>query len=198
MTEIAYTLKTISELARHYGVSKQAVSKAVKKLLAYDPDTPVERNAQGGIVRVSAAHYDVHRQGYATPSAPEIVDIGDALEPPAPSTSFEEARRQAEWLKVDRARTNHLVDTGALLHREVTLKAVRAAGGDIRAALQRLPNRADDLAIAVSRNGTDGAREALRRIGDEMVAAIWKSLEGMFTSASAKSARSQDPAEEEK
>lgn len=198
MTEAPYVLKSISELARHYGVSKQAVSKAVKKLLAHDPDTPIERNAQGNVVRVSVAHYDLHRQGSATTIATVAVfeDNPDADKPVAASHSFEEARRQAEWLKVGFAKIRDQEERGDLVRLSAITATTTDVGRDIRAMIQRLPNCADDMAIAVSRNGSEGARSMLRRFGDDLAAKIWKRL-GDIPAASGKGARSQDDISED-
>jgi len=172
------TMRTISEIAARDGVSKMAVSKAVKKLLEAKPDTPVERDGQGRVMRVSLADYDEFRARHVNPAKSKVPLRHDDDPAPAdqiqpggatPRTdSFEEARRQAEWMKVRREQLRHQEATGALIRKDRTEEALRQAGREIQATIRRIQNRADDIAVAVSKEGIHGARLALRKIADEI------------------------------
>ena len=47
---------SIAQIAARDGVSKPAVSKAVKKLIEDRPETPVQRGGHGQVLGVSLAH----------------------------------------------------------------------------------------------------------------------------------------------
>jgi len=163
---------SVGQIAERDNVSPPAVSKAVKKLIEEKPDTPVERDGRGRVSRVSLAHYDHFRQRFVNPakaSAPIRLASEPASNIPADqSSSFDEARRQAEWLKVGRERIRHQEAMGQLVRKDVLEGAVKAIGLEIRTVLQRLPNRADEVAMAVSKEGVHGARLVLRKISFEI------------------------------
>jgi hypothetical protein len=51
------------------------------------------------------------------------------------------------------------------------------AGGEVQAIIKRLPNKADALALAVSKEGVHGVRSLLRQIAFEMSNEIADKLE---------------------
>lgn len=166
---------SIAQIAVRDEISKAAVSKAVKKMLEDWHDTPVERGSQGQVMRVSLAHYDEFRQRFTNPAkatAPirGVEDQAPAgrqtgTRPPArDEESFEEARRQSEWLKVGREKIRHQEDCDQLIRKDRSDEALAIIGGEIQAILRRLPNRADEVAMAVSKEGVHGVRVLLRQI----------------------------------
>lgn len=152
---------TVSQIAERDGLSKAAVSKTITKLLEEKPDTPVDRDNRGRVSLVSLVHYDIHRERFLNPAkaksraAPQTVGA---------SESFEEARRQSEWLKVHRERVRHQEDVGDLIRKDHLGLALREAGSEVQAIIKRLPNRADEVAVAVSKEGVHGVRTLLRQI----------------------------------
>lgn len=160
------------EIASRDSVSKQAVSKSIKALLDAKPETPVELDGRGRVMKVSVAHYDEFRQRYANPlkvSAPLRSIEGDSPQKPEPAgDSLEEARRQSEWLKVGREKIRHQEELGQLVRKDMIAEAVRVAGTEIKTVMGRLQNRADDIALAVSREGVHGVRVLLRKIAFEL------------------------------
>lgn len=171
MTGDTLVMRTVSQIAERDGVSKAAVSKAVRKMLDDRPDTPVERGAQGQVMLVSLAHYDHYRQRFVNPakaSAPiRAVSSASGTSVDA-SESFEEARRQSEWLKVGRERIRHQEDCGQLVRRDRLEEAHRLVGREIQSVIRRLQNRADEIALAVSKEGVHGARIALRTVSFDL------------------------------
>lgn len=163
---------SIAQIAVRDGISKAAVSKAVKKMLDDWKDTPVERGSQGQVMRVSLAHYDEFRQRFTNPAkatAPirgvgEAEHPGSTRPPPRDEESFEEARRQSEWLKVGREKIRHQEDCDQLIRKDRNDEALAVIGGEIQAILKRLQNRADEVAMAVSKEGVHGVRVLLRQI----------------------------------
>lgn len=177
---------SIAQIAARDGISKAAVSKAAKKLLDDRPDTPVERGSQGQVLRLSLAHYDHYRQRHVNPAkatAPLRSSDGPMfdfrqptatppLQPYRDEESFEEARRQSEWLKVGREKLRRQEEAGQLLRKDQTEQGVALVGAALQAIIRRLPNRADEIALAVSKEGVHGVRVLLRSIafdiGNEM------------------------------
>jgi hypothetical protein len=172
MSDEALVMWSIAQIAKRDDVSKAAVSKAAKKLIEENPETPVDRDGQGRIMRLSLAHYDHYRQRFVNPAKAkaEIRSIAPASPsaPADPSIAFEEARRQGEWLKVGRERIRHQEEIGQLLRRDRVDQALRTAGLEIQSVTKRLANRADDIALAVSKEGVHGARVLLRTIAFEL------------------------------
>ncbi|MGQ2968904.1 MAG: hypothetical protein ACT6RF_09165 [Allorhizobium sp.] len=162
---MADVMWSIAQIAVRDGVSKPAVSKTVKKLTEARPDTPIERGSQGQVLKVSLAHYDEYRQRHVNPAkatAPlrgpdgsnEPRGISDPGRSPRDEESFDEARRQAEWLKVGREKIRHQEDAGQLIRKDKQEQAASVIGGQIQAIVRRLPNKADELALAVSKERT--------------------------------------------
>jgi hypothetical protein len=177
MTADNHVMVTVSYIADRDGVSKQAVSKTVRKMLAARPGTPVDLGPQGQVLRVSLAHYDEFRHRHVNPakaSAPLRPGGLDQMEPPLSasadreSDSFEEARRQAEWLKVGRERIRQQEDCGQLIRKDKTEEAVATIASALQQIIRQLPNRADEVAIAVSKEGVHGVRTILRRVAFEI------------------------------
>jgi hypothetical protein len=187
---------SIAQIADRDKVSKAAVSKAAKKLIEERPDTPVERDGQGRVMRISLAHYDHHRQRFVNPAkatAPiRSVSSSSPTGPLDPSDSFDEARRQSEWLKVGRERIRHQEEVGLLLRRDKVEEAQRVAGREIQNIVRRLANKADDIAMAVSKEGVHGVRVLLRQVAFEIGNEIANRLELVADEATATDALIED------
>ncbi len=173
MTDDYLVMWSIGQIAERDGVSKAAVSKAAKKLLEERNDTPVERGSQGQVMKISVAHYDEYRQRFVNPAkatAPirSLSNAGGTGIPINASESFDEARRQAEWLKVGRERIRHQEELGQLVRKDILEAAVKSIGLEIQRLIGRLQNSADDVALAVSREGVHGARTALRKVAFDL------------------------------
>lgn len=178
---MADVMWSIAQIAARDGVSKAAVSKTVKKLTETSPDTPVERGGQNQVMRVSLAHYDHFRQRHANPakvtaplrSGGDVTPLspslsGGAGKPLDQSETFEEARRQAEWLKVGREKIRRQEECGQLVRRDQLSDAHARVGSELQSIIRRLPNKADEIALAVSKEGVHGVRVLLRQIAFEI------------------------------
>ncbi|MBD9390141.1 hypothetical protein IB237_23350 [Agrobacterium sp. AGB01] len=189
-------MASATQIAERDNVTKQAVSKAIRKLIDERPDTPVERGQQGQIIRISLAHYDHFRQSFTNPAkavAPLRSEDGrptgrGSSTPIRVEDSFEEARRQSEWLKVGRERIRHQEDCGQLIRKDKNEQALTVIGVEIQSILKRLPNRSDDIAMAVSKEGVHGVRVLMRQIAFDVGVEIADKL-----SAIAAAAPEQDP-----
>ncbi|MGV1823268.1 hypothetical protein [Agrobacterium vitis] len=182
---------SITEIAARDSVSKAAISKAVKKMLEAQPETPVDRGPQGQVMRVSLAHYDHYRSRHINPakaSAP-IRGVGSEDRPGnagpllPQSESFDEARRQKEWLAVGREKLRRQEECGQLVRKDSVDAAVRGIGAELQAIIRRLPNRADDIALAVSKEGVHGVRVLLREIAFEIGNEMADKLEAIASEA---------------
>ncbi len=181
-------MASATQIAERDGVSKQAVSKAIRRLVDERPDTPTDRGGQGQIIRISLAHYDHFRKSFINPAkavAPLRSEDGVAngksqsSVPIRNEDSFEEARRQSEWLRLAREQIKHQEACGELIRQDFTEHAVAKAGGEIQSIIKRLPNRADAIALAVSKEGVHGVRVLLRKIAFEMSNEIADKLEAV-------------------
>jgi biotin operon repressor len=164
----------IGRIAARDGISKQAVSKKVKGLSA-DHGLQVDRDTRGRIVAVNVAAYDHLRSKFGDPSkAQSSADYSsDELEPPSGRTgrspdSFEEAKRQLAWIDAERARMRFAEEKKALVRVAGVVEATTECGQEIARIIDRLPQAADDLAAAIGRDGTHGARVALKRLAQRM------------------------------
>lgn len=168
---------TATMIATRDGISQQAVSKMIKRLME-TAEMPVERDARGRVAKVSLAHYDHLRDRYVnSEKSPVERAQPPAASPTAPTTplsssSRDEAERQAAWLKVGRERIRHQEDIGQLVRADLQRDALTACGREIQSIVARLPNRADDVALAVSKEGAHGVRVLLRQIASEINQAV--------------------------
>lgn len=161
---------SVSQIAERDGVSKQAVSKTVQSLIEKH-GLPVERDMRGRVARVSLAAYDHHRGLFVNPA--KVAGSNGA--PPKPpggevprGDSFDEARRQNEWLKVEREKLAQAEERGKLLRTDKLGDALDRIGREIQSLNAKLPNKADDIALAGAKEGVHGVRVALRDIAFEM------------------------------
>ena len=172
---------SLSQIAARDNISKAAVSKWIKRLLLAHAEAPLERDGQGRVKRVSLAHYDHFRERCA--ELMTTIDPDRVLKPVAvgaqvePLESFEEARRQAEWLKVHRERLRKQVDEGNLLSKDSLTAALHSAGQEILSIINHLPNAADQVALAVCQNGSEGAAAELVRLASAINMAIAATLQ---------------------
>ncbi len=177
------------EIATREGVSKQAISKTVKALLDGGHELPVERDGRGRVIRVSLAHLD-HLRGRYSDSAkvkagrktkPDLFEGGE--EGAEDDDSRDEAMRRQAWLRLQREQLDHNVEMGQLLRTDKYDDALLRAGRAIQADISRLQNYADDVALAVSKEGTSGARMTLRKISAEIAARISERLASIAANA---------------
>lgn len=177
---------SIGEIAARDKISKQAVSKTVASIRAEKGDDWIEFDARGRVAKVSVAHYDEYRQRYVNPakaSAP-IRPSSESAGPLLPqSESFDEARRQSEWIKVQREKLRLQEQTGQLIRADRQREAARRVGVEIQAIVNRLPNKADDLAAAFTAGGVHGLMLELRKVGGDMLMQISGKLEEIAAAA---------------
>lgn len=175
---------SIGQIAEQEGISKQAVSKVVAKLV--EQGMPVNRDGRGRIATLPLAWWNDHRGSYVNPARQPAKVEPIASAAVRASDSFDEARRQNEWLKVDAARIERQKEMGRLVRADRLADAVDAVGKEIQATVMRLANRADDVAVAVSKEGAHGARMALRDIAVAICADIARKMADIAAASPAK------------
>jgi hypothetical protein len=158
---------TVSQIAERDGVSKQAVSKKVGELVA--SGLTVERAPNGNVRTVNVVEYDRLRGRTDNPSKeqrparsepdPGAKDEGD---------SYKEALRTKTWHESERLRLDLEERRGSLVRVDAVTDAVVTCAGSITAIVDRLPNAADDLVAAVSREGVHGIRVELKKLASRM------------------------------
>lgn len=156
-------MMSIKDIAQRFGISSAAVSKAVAKLVA-SHDIPVERDTRGRVSKVSLAHYERHRAN----------DLNPAKTKPSPrpaikdENSFDEAKRQNEWLKVDRLKLDRQEMLGRTVRKDKIVEGLAHCAREIQARVGRIANKADDGALAVSKEGAHGLRVMLRDVAAQL------------------------------
>ena len=174
---------SISQIAERDGISKQAVSKVVKSLIDNE-GLPVERDGRDRVSKVSLAHYDHHRSRFVNP-AKQRSDKPSPPETAFKSDSFDEARRQGEWLKVEREKLRRQEELKKLIRVDLLANALAISGKEIQNIVARLSNKADEIALAVSKEGAHGVRLALRQIAFELNTEIADKLSEIVANAPA-------------
>ena len=156
----------LSELARLRGVTKGPLSRRISRLEAQGYD--LSRPGPGGSKLISVAAFD-----RATNEATDVVRAtnGGAAQPattPAPAKAGEDlvyAREQARnaAYSADLKRLELDERLGRLLSIEDVVDAMTRCAGAIVRGLDALPSSADDIAAAVARDGSYGARRLLKQ-----------------------------------
>lgn len=151
-------------------VTKQAITKLVRRLVE-EHGLPVERDGRDRVVRFSLPHFDNLRQQFA--SSEKVSTARSEPSPPRSdntdsSTSRDEALRQEAWLKVAREKLRQQEEIGQLVRTDRLRLALTASGREIQNVVSRLQNRADEMAIAVSKEGVHGLRVLLRQIANDL------------------------------
>lgn len=174
MTDDTLIMASPGEVAERDRVTKQAITKLVRRLVD-EHDLPVERDSRGRITRFSLAHYD-HLRGEFASSA--RVAAARQAEPQIPSsgpsaddllkTSRDEALRQEAWLKVGREKLRRQEELGQLIRADKLREALTVHGREMMAIVMRMQNKADDMALAISKEGVHGARTLFRTIAFEI------------------------------
>lgn len=176
----AHVMWSPGQIAERDGVSKQAVSKMLGKLVA-DHGIPVERDSRGRIATVSVAHYDHHRGVFG--NSAKTPSRATSPQQMVESDSRDEAARQREWLALDRDRLKHQAEAGAVIRADKEAEALGIAGRAIQSEVNRLQNKADDVALAVSKEGVHGARLILREIAFDLNTRIADALAAIAATA---------------
>lgn len=169
---------SISDLAKHKGLSKQALAERVARFEAAGKIST--RPGPGRAKLVNVAEFDRaageigdlgREQGAATrrgaplpaPAAPAATTIPPRpFDPEAPVYTVEQARNMA--YKAELARLELEERQGKIVSVDIVRAGALRAGEEIVRVLDRLPQVADELAVALTKEGAHGVRLALKRV----------------------------------
>lgn len=167
-------LVTLTELAALKGISKQAVSKRLKK---FEAAGLVKPERHGVAIKVRLAEWDHAAKDTTHPSRFAVEDEEPARTAPAAAStgySAEQARRaryDADLKEIElRERRGELVQV-----RDVE-QAMVACAEELARAIDQLPARADDIVAALQKGGAAGVRDVLKGIAREQRAALAESM----------------------
>lgn len=183
---------SISDLAKHKGLSKQALAERVVRFEAAGKLTT--RPGPGRSKLVNVAEFDraageigdlareqgaATRRGAALPAP--LTAIAPPVDPDAPVYTVEQARNMA--YRAELARLDLEERQEKLVRRDRVKEALRLCVDPIARAFDRLPQEADELADAYERGGLHGLRQALKELARKGRSAAAEALEGMLQSA---------------
>lgn len=186
----APALMTIGELAAREGVTKQAVSKTVKRLIEQHR-LAVERDARGRVAKVDRESFDRLRHIHGD-STKRHEPAPDPIVMPTNAT-LDGARRQqiVEATRLTRLRLN--AEAEALVRVDRVEEAASRLAEEIARQVDILPFL-DDLIAAYQREDMHGVRMAAKRANEQMRARI---AEACATLAQAAPARDETIATED-
>lgn len=156
---------SVSALAREFGISKAAVSKAVAAY-ARDHGLSVQRRRDDGpVAGVNAVQFRALRARY-NDTAKIRSEPSLALPAAAPS-SLDEERRQK--LVVDRslAALRLHEEAGRLVRKDIITEALVGLGAEVVRTLD-LQRFTDDIAAAIASGGVHGLRVELKKISHRL------------------------------
>lgn len=180
---------TIQQIAERDGVSKQAVSKQVARLVERH-GLAVERDAQGRVAAVNVAEYDHLRGRFGDPSkaqAPRPIapaPPSETVSPVASSESYDEALRQKTWHEAEQKRLALAQAKGELIQVGELEDAIAPLSDALIAVFDDLVSCADEIANALTRGGLQQLRAALKKIAAEQRARAADALEQLMADTS--------------
>ena len=159
---------SLAELARLRGVSKQAITKRVDRL--------EQRGAVAtwrGARLISVAAFD-----RATEETTDAVRAGNGAQADAPIASPKLAQAQAlrAGYAAELARLDLEERKGNLVPTAEVAAAMTECATALARGIDQLPARADDLASAVAKDGTAGARALMRTIARDLRATLAREM----------------------
>jgi hypothetical protein len=183
MTAVASEVMwTVSRIADREGISRQAVSKQVARLIEHH-SLDVSRDGRGRVSTVNIVNFDDLRRRFG--------DSGKAHEPaakapqlkadPTSDDTLDGARRLKLVYETESIRLRLAEESGQLVRMDVMTEAITRLGEEI-ARVVDLPQHADTIAAASAR-GLHELRIALKRLTTEMRTAIADHCAGVAMAA---------------
>ncbi|MEO0980735.1 MAG: hypothetical protein AAFY24_25980 [Pseudomonadota bacterium] len=202
MDESEYVYVTPAHVAERDNVTKQAVTKSVRRLVETH-SLPVKRDSRGRVTHFCLAHYDHLLERFG--NSEKLADgrlFGDQPEPNGAANlpggaqlkpdSRDEALRQEAWLKLRRSQLQMEEEVGSLVRRDTLEQALKSCAQEISLLVSRLPNQSDALAQAIAREGESGVRVTLRKVAFNLNTAIADRLAEVFEAAPETDGTSED------
>jgi len=170
---------TITELARRDSLSKPVVSRTVKKLVEQH-DLEVTRDGRGRISGVAVVQFDHLRKQFTSSIKVQAAKKSESVRITVrESDSLDEARRKSMWLDVEKKEFERQLLLGKYILAEKQRESAEYCGRAIQNIMNQLPNKVDEIAAGITKEGTSGGRVVLRRIRDEILEQIADRLESI-------------------
>lgn len=188
---------SIAAIARRDGVSRPAISRKVKQLVA-DHGLVVERDGQGRVAAVNVAQYDELRGRFGDPSKAQAPTRAPSAELPQSlvvSETYDEALRQKTWIEAERSRMRLAQEKGELVEAAELAAALGECGGKITRVVDRLLGQCDDMAAAVGKDGVHGLRVLVKKIVFQLKSEIATELETVAAKADSVQTEEHEEAE---
>jgi len=179
---------SIGQLAERDGVSKAAISRKVKQLVARH-GLEVERDDQGRVGAVNSVQYDMLRGRVDDPSKAQAPARATTPRAPADAPpivnkeSYDEALRLKTWVDFERQRFALAKDKQEYLRAAGVADAAVECGAKIARIIDRLPTAADEIAAVVGRDGVHGVRVALKEMASRMRTEVANALSQLAVDA---------------
>ena len=154
---------TVKAVAARDSISKQAVSKSVRKLAA-NQGLIVERDERDRIIRLNVVQYDQLRGHFADPSKAQAPKARTAEQRIPVGDTYEDVRLRQSLLDEERSRLALAETKSNLVRVDGVIEALDQVGGEIATVHDRLPNLADDLTAVAVREGSSGMRQELIKL----------------------------------
>lgn len=182
MSDVELIMVTPKEVAEKLGLSRQAVSRQLRKILKQH-EIPVERDGRGRVLKFSLADFEHYKGEFSNPQQSQ----SPKQSPTAPAAnSRDEALRQTAWLDLRKRELQYQAECGALVRADYVAETIENLGKVVQATINRLSNKADDLAITATKNGVNGLRAELKEISFQMCSDIDKQLANLENEAADK------------
>lgn len=182
---IAPPMMSIAEIAARDGVTKPAISKAVKRLTEKH-DLMVTRDGRGNVTGVNIAQYDLLRGQYGDPAHDQ--KSGDSKKP-----TYDDARTRQAFYDGERSRIKLALEIGDLVYRRDVELAMATAGEQIGRTIDQLAGVVDELAAAYTQGGLQGLRVKLKDLTHKARSDIADILEATAADAPETTPTREDP-----
>jgi DNA-binding transcriptional ArsR family regulator len=173
---------SIQQIAERDGVSKQAVSKQVARLVERH-GLNVERDSQGRVTAVNVAEYDHLRGRFGDPSKAQAPKpAAGVLDTPAvaSSESYEEALRQKTWHEAEQKKLALALTKREQIPIADLDDAVVPLSDALVGTFEDLVSRADEIATALTRGGLQHLRATLKKIAADQRRRAAEALEQLL------------------
>lgn len=164
---------SIAALAARDGVSRPAVSRKVKQLVA-DHGLYVERDGQGRVAGVNVAEYD-HLRGRVDDPSKAQARRGKGRVPAG--ETYDDAIRQKTWIEAERSKMRLAQEKGELVLVSELQAAVAICGEAVVLSIGRFVFFAEDMAAAYERDGLHGLQTMVKAVIFKMRREVADALE---------------------
>lgn len=176
---------TAQEIAARDGMTKQGVAKMVRKYTDEHGDFPVQRDSRGRVTKFCEARYDLLRGQYVeTNSAPTMAEtLFDHPQVGERPQSKDAVVLRKETAKAIQAELQLRQEADQLIRADHLNVSLQKVGRLLQREVMGLSGKAEDIALAASRDGERGTRLLLDELTNEICARMSDILDGLAVDA---------------